>query len=132
MGLIKSALLLGGGIYAVKKITKSQEKKHEMQKNNNNNNQDMYMYGGGHLGQNQQYSQPQSQYQQQQQRPGQGYNYNGTRDGSYPAPDYNKSRGQSPHPAWEHPPQSQYGYAGNGHDDFPPAYIAQDEKKRMK
>ncbi|PCH04022.1 Hypothetical protein PENO1_024740 [Penicillium occitanis (nom. inval.)] len=116
MGLIKSALLLGGGIYAVKKVTKSQEKKYEMQKNNNNN-QDMYMYGGGHPGQNQQYYQPQPQYQHQQQGPSQGYNYNGTRDGSYLAQDYGNG-------------QSQYGYAGNGHNDVPPAYVSQDEKKR--
>lgn len=74
------------------------------------------MYGGGHLGQNQQYYQPQPQYQQQQ-RSGQGCGYNGTRDGPYPTQDYGNGR-------------SQYGYAGNGHNDFPPAY-AQDEKKRM-
>uniref|UniRef100_A0A093VPY2 Uncharacterized protein n=1 Tax=Talaromyces marneffei PM1 TaxID=1077442 RepID=A0A093VPY2_TALMA len=122
MGLIKTALLLGGGIYAVKKVTKSQEKKYEMQKNNsnNNNNQDMYLYGGGQPGQGQQYQQ---QQQQQQQGPGLGSNYNRTRECSYPVQEYGhgQSRGQSPPPSWEH---------ANGHNDFPPAY-AHDEKKRM-
>ncbi|QGA18443.1 hypothetical protein EYB26_006128 [Talaromyces marneffei] len=119
MGLIKTALLLGGGIYAVKKVTKSQEKKYEMQKNNsnNNNNQDMYLYGGGQPGQGQQYQ------QQQQQGPGLGSNYNRTRECSYPVQEYGhgQSRGQSPPPSWEH---------ANGHNDFRPAY-AHDEKKRM-
>jgi hypothetical protein len=122
-----------GGDSLLTNYLRSQEKKHSMQKKNDNNrNQDMNMYPGGQPGQNQQYYQPQyqqPQYQpQQQQGPGQGYDYNKTREGPYPVQDYGngQSRGQSPQPF-----QQQYGYPANGPSDIPPAYFAQDEKKRM-
>ncbi|CZS98224.1 uncharacterized protein RAG0_07029 [Rhynchosporium agropyri] len=37
MGLIKTAIMTGGGIYAVKQLTKTAERRHE--NNNNHNNQ---------------------------------------------------------------------------------------------
>lgn len=55
MGLIKTAIMTGGGIYAVKQLAKTAERRHENPTNNNNNNRD-YPSDNGY--QNQGYSGP--------------------------------------------------------------------------
>ncbi|EED22294.1 hypothetical protein TSTA_095430 [Talaromyces stipitatus ATCC 10500] len=137
MGLIKSALLVGGGIYAVKAVTKSHHEKKKEKQKNQNNIQDMYPPPH----QQQHYYQPQyhQQYQQQQRvGQGEGYDYTKSREGSNIMQDYGhingQPRGQFSPPSWAHPEssQSQYrNYADGPLIDGPPAYAAYDEKKRL-
>lgn len=55
MGLIKTAMMTGGGIYAVKQLAKTAERRHDNQNSNNNNNRG-YPSDNGY--QNQGYSGP--------------------------------------------------------------------------
>jgi hypothetical protein len=78
MGLIKSAMLMGGGLYAVDKITKASEKRHSSPNSQNRNQQDNQQY------QNQGDYSPQRGYNPNQ--PQIRYNERGEEQHWYPAP----------------------------------------------